>query len=106
MTTQTPFLAYVLERRRLEVLWALRRAPAYTATEVLLGPELRGRGVAASREQIRDDLRHLADRRCLVLQTPGGVWIATLTAQGADAADGLGDPVDGVARPLPGEVTP
>jgi hypothetical protein len=89
------------ECRRLAILVILGEAAAYTQDEVVLRVRLQGRGHPVSVQALRDDLKLLRDLDCVRLETPGGVWLATLTRTGDDVARGLAE-VDGVARPVPG----
>jgi hypothetical protein len=89
------------EQRRLAILSTLREATAYTLNEVALQKSLIGGGHPVSVSELRDDLRHLRERDCIRVETPAGVWLATLTRTGGDVAQGLAE-VDGVARPEPG----
>ncbi|BBL73659.1 hypothetical protein [Methylomagnum ishizawai] len=87
--------------RRLKILEALKDAAGYIRDEVVIQNQLALVGYPVSVADLRDDLRHLRDRDCIRLDTPSGVWLATLTRTGGDVADGRGS-VDGVARPGPG----
>lgn len=100
MSLQTILAAGLIENRRLRILEILRQAPAYTLDEVTLGTALLQVGSPVAVADLRDDLRHLRDRDCVRVEMPGGVWLATLTRMGGDAASGL-QHIDGVARPGP-----
>lgn len=94
-------MADLAAHRRLTLLRVLHDAAAYTLNEIVLRDSLSGGGYPCSVADLRADLAHLRDRDCARVETPGGVWLATLTATGADVAFGRAEK-DGVARPAPG----
>lgn len=94
-------MADLYAHRRLTLLRVLHDAVAYTLNEVVLRDSLSKGGFPCSVADLRDDLTHLRDRECVRVDTPGGVWLAELTATGADVAFGRAEK-DGVARPGPG----
>lgn len=96
MTLKDDFVEVVVKSRRLKILRLLSQAPPYTLDEVELRDMLQTVSVAV----IREDLKHLRDRDCLVLDTSAGVWIAQLTRTGRDVGLGLTQ-VEGVAVPGP-----
>ena len=85
---------------RLRLLCILSSAPAYTANEVTVRQLLEGLGHTLSRDALRTHLAWLEEQDCAITQHPGGVWLATLTSRGEDAARGLTH-VPGIARPRP-----
>lgn len=101
MSLKTDLAAGLVARRRLILLEVLGQVAAYTLNEIELGEQLAAHGYPASTAGLRDDLRHLRDHDCLRVDTPGGVWMATLTRTGDEAAKGRME-VEGVARPGPG----
>lgn len=101
MSLKTDFAAELVARRRRLILEVLGHVAAYTLNEVEINEQLAAHGYPAATADLRDDLRHLRDRDCLRVDTPGGVWLATLTRTGDEAAKGRVE-VDGVARPGPG----
>lgn len=88
------------EHRRLELLRLLRDAADYTGHEAWLSSELTRLAFGCARDTLRADLAWLDEQGLIIAQQPGGVWLATLTQRGADAASGLAR-VPGVARPGP-----
>ena len=91
----------VIADLRLRILRELQSAEAYTLNEVTLRDRLNPVHMP-SRDRLRTALAWLDEQGCLVAQQPGGVWLATLTARGEDAAAGRTH-VPGVRRPRPGE---
>ena len=85
---------------RLRLLCILAAAPAYTANEITLRQLLEDLGHSLSRDAMRTHLAWLEEQDCAITQQPGGIWLATLTARGEDAARGLAH-VPGIARPRP-----
>jgi DeoR/GlpR family transcriptional regulator of sugar metabolism len=96
------FASFKAERRRLEILRAVAKAPAFTVDETVLTHDLDHIGHAVSRDTLRADLAWLEEQGCLLAQQPGGVWVVTLTARGSDVAKGLAN-CPGIAHPVPGE---
>lgn len=92
--------AHMTAHRRLSILAALNAAAAYTLHEVDLKAALAGVGQAVSTDVLRGDLQWLHEQGLVLARQPGGVWLATLTAQGGDVRQGLRS-VPGVARPEP-----
>lgn len=85
---------------RLAVLRLLAEAPDYTLHELLLADGLEALGLASSSDELRAQIAWL-DEQGLIVAQQAGVWIATLTARGEDAAQGRAR-IPGVARPRPG----
>lgn len=93
----------VIDRRRLRILQALYAAPSYLMDEVVLQNHCASLGLPVSVDDLREDLKFLRDRECLVLQTAGGVWLAELSRTGGDIVMGV-KVVEGVGRPGPGGI--
>lgn len=92
------------EDLRLRALMLLTELPAWSGNEMALARLLAERwGHAISGDRLRAELAWLDEQGLLTVQKPGGVWLATLSARGMDAARGLAS-VPGVARPRPGEL--
>lgn len=90
------------EGRRLAILRILSRRTEYTTNEYSLGDELRGAYAhIVSRDRLHGDLAWLEEQALVIVQQPRAGWIVTLTARGADVAEGRAN-VPGVARPRPG----
>lgn len=85
---------------RLRLLCILAAAPTYTANEVTIRQLLEGLGHSLSRDAVRTHLAWLEEQDCAITQQPGGVWLATLTARGEDAARGVAH-IPGIARTRP-----
>jgi hypothetical protein len=96
------FATFQAERRRLEILRDVARAPAFTRDQTVLAHNLAETGHAVARDTLRADLAWLEEQGCLLAQQPGGVWVVTLTARGSDVAKGLTN-CPGIAHPAPGE---
>ncbi|MFO1417265.1 MAG: hypothetical protein U1E83_01210 [Methylotetracoccus sp.] len=94
------FDQFETERRRLEILNLVGEKPGYTANEAVIREQLEGLGHRVSRDRLKADLAWLVEQDLLLAQTPGGVYVVTLTARGSDVARGLAR-VPGVAKPLP-----
>lgn len=101
MSLKSDLANALTERRRLKILQALAVAPVYMLDEVVLLGQLSAHGSPVAVGDLHSDLRHLRDHECIVLQTPGGVWMAELTRTGLDVSNGLAH-ADGVATPQPG----
>lgn len=95
-----PLSDLVNEDVRLYTLKTLAGCPAYTANEVTLRQHLERLGHALSRDALRTHLAWLEEQDCVITQQPGGIWLATLTSRGEDAARGMAH-VPGIARPRP-----
>lgn len=87
--------------RRLTVLKALESSAGYRAAQFLLVRYCEQFGHAVSVDRIRTDLTWLKEQGLIKLETPEGVFVATLTQRGLDVANGRSD-VPGVAKPQPG----
>ncbi|MDX1464109.1 MAG: ArsR family transcriptional regulator [Halomonas sp.] len=92
------------EGRRLGILRILARRNQFTANEYSLGDELKGAYAHhVSRDRLHGDLAWLEEQGLVITQQPRAGWVITLTARGADVAEGNAQ-VPGVAKPRPGIV--
>lgn len=90
------------EGRRLGILRILARRNQFTTNEYSLNDELKGAYAHnVSRDRLHGDLAWLDEQGLVIVQQPRAGWIITLTARGADCAEGLAS-VPGVAKPRPG----
>ncbi len=99
------FAQLLSEDRRLVILRVLSEDQHYSANDSVLKKVLERIGHAMSRDQVRGELQWLEDQRLVTVErlsagaSPGEVWVAHLTEDGADVARGR--PYPGVARPSP-----
>jgi len=85
---------------RLALLRLLEQDANYSHNEYVLQRALESIGHGISADKLRTELRWLEEQG-LVAVTDGSVFVAKLTARGADAALGRAR-IDGIARPRPG----
>lgn len=95
------FEDYQTADRRLTLLRALQGAAGYRAAQFLLARYLEQFGHVVSADRLQSDLAWLREQGLIKLEQPEGVYVATLTQRGHDAASGRAD-VPGVAKPQPG----
>ncbi|SJN10185.1 hypothetical protein CZ787_14230 [Halomonas citrativorans] len=96
------FQDFETEGRRLGILRILSRRSQYTTNEYSLNDELQGAYAHhVSRDRLHGDLAWLDEQALVIVQQPRAGWIVTLTARGADCANGVAN-VPGVAKPRPG----
>lgn len=86
--------------RRLVILRALAQDAGYEHNESVLQSVLNHFAHKVTRDQVRTQLAWLAEQELVTLREVSGYQIATLTARGADAAEGSAI-VPGVKRPSP-----
>lgn len=96
------FNEFIVQRHRLEILSMLKQNGLYTLNEEVIKEVLIANGYAITRDRLRTDLDWLDEQDCLLLQKPGGVYIATLTNRGEECSRGLTS-VPGIAAPKPGK---
>lgn len=94
------FDQFQTEDRRLVLLRGLHAAAQYRANAYLLRSYCAAVGHSVSADRIEADIAWLAEQALLEREVSGGVTVATLTARGADVAQGIVT-VPGVARPQP-----
>lgn len=92
------FREYLRKDVRLVALRVLSEMPSYRANSSVLTNVLHQFGHAATRDQVKTELRWLAEQGLLTLDEAGDVLVATLAERGQDVAEGRAV-VDGVARP-------
>ena len=83
---------------RLVTLRILTELPSYRGNSSVLTNLLDKLGHSATRDQVKTELRWLAEQGLLTLDEAGSVLVATLTERGQDVAEGRAR-VDGVQRP-------
>lgn len=83
---------------RLVLLRILLEMPGYRANSSVLAGMLHQLGHAATRDQVKTELRWLAEQGLITLEEVVSVLVCTLHERGQDVADGRAV-VDGVARP-------
>lgn len=86
--------------RRLTILKALEAAVGYRAAQFVLARYCEQFGHTVSADRMRTDLTWLSEQGLIKLESPEGVFVATLTTRGLDVAAGRAT-VPGVARPQP-----
>lgn len=92
------FSAHLTEDRRLVTLRLLAELPAYRSNSSVLTVALERYGHAATRDQVKTDLRWLEEQGLLKCEEVGPVLVATLAERGMDVSKGRAV-VPGVARP-------
>jgi DNA-binding GntR family transcriptional regulator len=88
------------EHIRISLLIALLKGGGYSHNESVLQGALAEYGLVASRDRIRTELRWLEEQGLVTIKDVSGYLVATLTARGADAAEGRAT-IPGVKRPGP-----
>lgn len=89
---------YLRKDVRLVLLRVLDEMPSYRANSSVLANVLHQFGHAATRDQVKTELRWLAEQGALTLDEAGDVLVATLAERGQEVAEGRAM-IDGVARP-------
>lgn len=92
------FSDYLRKDVRLVVLRILCEMPSYRANSSVIATVLHQFGHAVTRDQVKTELRWLAEQGLVDLDEAGSVLVATLTERGQDVAEGRAV-VDGIARP-------
>lgn len=92
------FSEFLRKDLRLVILRVLSEMPSYRANSSVLSNMLHQFGHAATRDQVKAELRWLAELGLLALEEAGTVLVATLSERGQDVAEGRAV-VDGIARP-------
>ena len=75
--------------RRLVLLQALAQAPDYALRETVLVRLLAGERLAIGSDDLRTELRWLADRGLITIEYHDDIQAARITQRGLDAAAGL-----------------
>lgn len=94
------FEQHQTEDRRLVILKLLEQANQYTINEFLMRTALEQFGHGVGADRLRTDLTWLKDQDLIMIDNPGGVYVATATLPGIDVAQGR-MVVPGVKRPRP-----
>lgn len=97
MTTKD-FAQHLRQDQRLVMLRILTELPSYRVNSSVLSTLLHQLGHTMSRDQVKTELRWLAEQGLVSLEEAGSVLVATLEERGQDVADGRAR-VDGVNRP-------
>jgi Fe2+ or Zn2+ uptake regulation protein len=97
MTTKD-FAQHLRQDQRLVLLRILSEMPSYRANSSVLSNLLHQMGHTMTRDQVKTELRWLAEQGLLTVEDAGSVIVATLEERGQDVAEGRGR-VDGVNRP-------
>lgn len=92
------FSDYLRKDVRLVVLRILSEMPSYRANSSVIATVLHQFGHAVTRDQVKTELRWLAEQGLISIDEAGSVLVATLTERGQDVAEGRAV-VDGIARP-------
>ncbi len=83
---------------RLVILRILSELPGYRGNSSIIANLLDQLGHSWTRDQVKAELRWLADVGTLTLDEAGSVLVATLAERGQDAAEGRVT-IDGIAKP-------
>lgn len=97
MTTKD-FTQHLRQDQRLVLLRILSEMPSYRANSSVLVGLMEKLGHTMTRDQVKTELRWLAEQGLLTVEDAGAVIVATLEERGQDVADGRAK-VDGIARP-------
>lgn len=92
------FAEYLRRDVRLVALRVLSETPGFRANSSVLFNLLDQFGHAVTRDQVKTELRWLAEQGLVEVDEAGSVLVAKLTERGQDVAEGRAV-VDGVARP-------
>lgn len=92
------FKDYLREDMRLLMLRLLAELPAYKANSSVMTAALDEYGHAPTRDQVKTEMRWLAEQGLVDCDDLGPVLVATLTERGQDVAKGRAI-VPGVKRP-------
>lgn len=84
--------------RRLVILRILAELPGYRGNSSVIASLLERFGHAVSRDNVKSELRFLADVGALALVEAGAVLVATLSSRGEDVVKGR-IVIDGIAKP-------
>ncbi len=92
------FAQHLRQDQRLVLLRILTEMPSYRANSSVLSNLLHQLGHTMTRDQVKTELRWLAEQGLLTLEEAGSVIVATLEERGQDVAEGRAR-VDGIQRP-------
>ena len=88
------------EHLRLCLLRFLEGAPSYRANSSILHTEVDKFGLSATRDQVKTELRWLAEQNLVKTEELGSLVVAQLTERGQDVSNGRTH-TPGVQRPAP-----
>ena len=97
MTTKD-FAQHLRQDQRLVLLRILSEMVSYRSNSSVLSTLMHQMGHTMTRDQVKTELRWLAEQGLLSLEEAGSVIVATLEERGQDVAEGRAR-VDGIARP-------
>ncbi len=97
MTTKD-FAQHLRQDQRLVLLRILSEMPSYRANSSVLVGLMEKLGHTMTRDQVKTELRWLAEQGLLSVVDAGSVLVVTLDERGQDVAEGRAK-VDGIARP-------
>lgn len=97
MTTKD-FATHLRQDQRLVLLRILSELPSYRSNSSVLVGLMEKMGHTMTRDQVKTELRWLAEQGLLSLDEAGAVLVATLDERGQDVAEGRAR-VDGIQRP-------
>lgn len=92
------FAQHLRQDQRLVLLRILSELPSYRSNSSVLVGLMEKLGHTMSRDQVKTELRWLAEQGLLSLDEAGAVLVATLNERGQDVAEGRAR-VDGIQRP-------
>ncbi|MGQ0711620.1 MAG: VpaChn25_0724 family phage protein [Rhodoferax sp.] len=92
------FAQHLRQDQRLVLLRILSELPSYRSNSSVLVGLIEKMGHTMSRDQVKTELRWLAEQGLLKLEEAGTVLVATLEERGQDVAEGRAR-VDGIQRP-------
>jgi len=92
------FSQHLRQDQRLVLLRILSEMPSYRANSSVLVGLMEKLGHTMTRDQVKTELRWLAEQGLLAVEEAGSVLVATLNERGQDVAEGRAR-VDGIARP-------
>lgn len=92
------FAQHLRQDQRLVLLRILSELPSYRSNSSVLVGLMEKLGHIMSRDQVKTELRWLAEQGLLSLDEAGAVLVATLNERGQDVAEGRAR-VDGIQRP-------
>lgn len=92
------FAQHLRQDQRLVLLRILSELPSYRSNSSVLVGLIEKLGHTMTRDQVKTELRWLAEQGLLTLEEAGSVIVATLEERGQDVAEGRAR-VDGIQRP-------
>lgn len=92
------FAQHLRQDQRLVLLRILSELPSYRSNSSVLVGLIEKLGHTMTRDQVKTELRWLAEQGLLTLDEAGSVIVATLEERGQDVAEGRAR-VDGIQRP-------